>query len=148
MNSVNLIGHLTKDPKIVERGGRTVCEMRLAADNPDQRTTYVEVRSFDEQAYACAEFLVKGQRVGVSGRLAYDSWKTAAGDFCERYSVVGHVDFLDQPDPERRQIEAEPPYTPEQSAEELLAARAPEPQTPAACGARSSPPQRPIRRRS
>jgi single-stranded DNA-binding protein len=122
MNSVNLIGHLTKDPKIVERGRRTICEMRVAVDNPGQRTTYIEVRSFDEPAYACAEFLVKGQRVGVSGSLVYDYWKTAAGDFCERYLVVGHVDFLDRAKDPGCQIDAEPPYTPEQSAEELLAA--------------------------
>lgn len=123
MNSVNLVGRLTKDPKIVEQGGRTVCEMRVAADNPGQRTTYIEVRSFDEQAYACAEYLVKGQRVGVSGRLVYDYWRTAAGELCEHYSVIGHVDFLDQPDAERRrQLEAKPPYTPEQSREQLLAA--------------------------
>ena len=37
--------------------------------------------------------------------------------------MIGSVDFLDPADAERRrQIEAEPPYTPQQSAEELLAA--------------------------
>jgi hypothetical protein len=36
--------------------------------------------------------------------------------------VLGSVDFLDSTDAERRrQLESEPPYTPEQSAGELLA---------------------------
>ena len=123
MNNVNLVGRLTKDPKIVERGERTICEMRVAVDNPGHQATFIAVRSFDEQAYACAEYLVKGQRVAVSGPLVYSYWKTSEGEFCEDYAVIGGVEFLDRPDAERRRpLEAEPPYTPEQSREELLAA--------------------------
>jgi single-strand DNA-binding protein len=122
MNNVSLVGRLTKDPKIVERSGRTVCEMRVAVDNPGYQTTFIAVRSFDEQAYACAEYLLKGRRVAVSGRLIYSYWHSPEGEFCEQYAVIGNIDFLDATDAERRrQLEAVPPYTPEQSREELLA---------------------------
>src|SRR6476659_531527 len=89
MNNVNMVGRLTKDPKIVERGERTICEMRVAVDNPGHQATFIAVRSFDEQAYACAEYLVKGQRVAVSGPLVYSYWKTSEGEFCEDYAVIG-----------------------------------------------------------
>lgn len=123
MNSVNLVGRLTRDPKIVEPSGRPICEMRIGVDNFGHPSTFIEVRSFDEEAYACAEYLVKGQRVAVSGRLLYEQWNSPAGELCEQYKVIGRVDFLDLPDAERRRrLEAEPPYTPDQTREELLSA--------------------------
>lgn len=122
MNSINLVGRLTKDPKILERTERTLCEMRLAVDNPGHKATFITVVAFDDHAYACGEYLSKGHRVAVNGKLTYDYWRSTEGEFCERYTVIGKVDFLDSTDAERRrQLEVEPPYTPEQSAEELLA---------------------------
>jgi single-strand DNA-binding protein len=123
MNSVNLVGRLTRDPKLVEPSGRPICEMRIGVDNFGHPSTFIEVRSFDEEAYACAEYLIKGQRVAVSGRLLHRQWKSPTGELCEEYRVIGRVDFLDPPNAERRRrLEAEPPYTPDQSREELLAA--------------------------
>jgi Single-strand binding protein family len=35
MNMINLVGRLTRDPELKEiGGGRSVCELRLAAENP------------------------------------------------------------------------------------------------------------------
>ena len=97
MNNVTLSGHLTHDPELIHRAERVICEMRLAVDNGRHPTTYVDVRTFDEQAYICAEFMRKGSRVGVSGRLAYDEWRGAEGAKRCRYSVIGWVEFLDPP---------------------------------------------------
>jgi single-strand DNA-binding protein len=97
MNSVSLIGHLTKDPKLVETAGKPVCELRIAVDNGRFQTTFIDVRSFGEQAYTCAEYLRKGRRVGVLGTLAFSEWRDADGQKRNRYSVIGRVDFLDRP---------------------------------------------------
>jgi single stranded DNA-binding protein len=77
--------------------GRAICEMRLAVDNGRGRTTYIDVRTFDEQAYTCAEYLGKGSKVGVQGRLVYDEWRNAEGQKRSSYSVIGRVEFLDPP---------------------------------------------------
>jgi len=75
MNHVSLIGHLTKDPKLVDTQEKPICEMRVAVDNGRYQTTFVDVRVFGEAAYACAEYLHKGRRVGVAGKLAYSEWR-------------------------------------------------------------------------
>ncbi len=95
MNSVTLSGNLTQDPKLVDVEGRAICEMRLAVDNGRGRTTYIDVRAFDEQAYVCAEYLHKGSKVGVQGRLVYDEWRNSEGQKRSAYSVIGRVEFLD-----------------------------------------------------
>jgi single stranded DNA-binding protein len=124
MNNISLVGRLTAEPEIAEDCERPVCRMRIAVRNgPRYPATYIDVRAFDEQAYACAEYLVKGQRIGVSGQLAYNEWRSPEGEHRERYSVVGNVDFLDRaPAGQAEKEAAEPPYTPEQTREELLAA--------------------------
>jgi single-strand DNA-binding protein len=98
MNSVTLSGNLTEDPKLVNVDERAICEMRLAVDNGRRRkTTYIDIRTFDEQAYICAEFLHKGSKAAVQGRLILDEWRNAAGEKRSNYSVIGRVEFLDPP---------------------------------------------------
>ena len=97
MNNVTLSGHLTHDPELVYRADRVICKMRLAVDNGRHPTTYIDVLTFDEQAYICAEYMHKGSSVGVSGRLVYDEWRGAEDSKRYRYSVIGWVEFLDPP---------------------------------------------------
>jgi len=97
MNAINLSGRLTHEPKLIHRGERAICEMRLAVDNGRYPTTYIDLRSFDGQAYACAEYLSKGSKVAVSGSLAYDEWRATDDSKRHRYSVIGRVEFLDPP---------------------------------------------------
>jgi single-strand DNA-binding protein len=95
MNSIALSGNLTEDPKLVHHGERPICEMRLAVDNGRRPSTYIDVRAFDEQAYICAEYMRKGSKIGVQGKLAYDEWRDAEGKKRSNYSVIGRVEFLD-----------------------------------------------------
>ena len=80
MNNVNLIGRLTRDPELKEvRGGQSVCQLRIAVDNPGRgaekgEPTYVDVATFGAQAGACATDLAKGRQVAVSGRLVFREW--------------------------------------------------------------------------
>jgi single-strand DNA-binding protein len=106
MNNVILSGRLTHEPELVHSSERAICRMRVAVDNGKYDTTYVDVTSFDRQAYACAEHLSKGRKVGVSGRLAYREWRDDEGNRRERYSVIGRVEFLDRP-PSQGQHEPE-----------------------------------------
>jgi single-strand DNA-binding protein len=108
MNTLNITGRLTQDPKLVETDKRTICEMRVAVEGSDKYpTTFIDAVTFDGQAYACAEFLHKGRRVGVAGKLAYSEWRDAEGKKRERYRVIGRVEFLD--DPPQRQSPKSPP---------------------------------------
>ena len=95
MNSVDLTGRLTRDPELTERGGKSVCDLRLAVDNGQYEPTYVDVTTFDGQAEACARYLRKGRQVAVSGRLVFRQWEAEDGSRRSRHSVVGRVEFLD-----------------------------------------------------
>jgi single-strand DNA-binding protein len=97
MNAVTMTGRLTKDPKLRHAGDRAICDMRIAVDNGRHPTTYIDVTTFDGQAYTCAEFLSKGRKVGVAGRLALSEWQGDDGKTNWRYSVIGRVEFLDRP---------------------------------------------------
>jgi single-strand DNA-binding protein len=100
MNNVNLIGRLTRDPELKEiGGGRSVCELRLAVDNPGRggekgEPTYVDVSTFGGQAEACAVHLSKGRQVAVSGRLMFREWTVRDGSKRSAHSVRGSVEFL------------------------------------------------------
>jgi single-strand DNA-binding protein len=79
MNQLTMTGHLTRDPELKHIGERAICELRLAVDNGRYPTTYIDVDTFDGQAYVCAEYLAKGRRVGASGRLALREWDGGDG---------------------------------------------------------------------
>ena len=117
MNSVNLVGRLTRDPELRSiDGGQPVCEMRIAVDNgasregSDRDPTYVDVASFGPQAEACARYLVKGRQVAVAGRLLYREWEAEDGSKRSKHSVLGRVEFLGKgPDAEQNGAAAEGP---------------------------------------
>ena len=96
MNHLTMTGRLTSDPKLKHIGDRPICELRLAVDNGRHPTTYIDVATFDGQAYACAEYLRKGRKVGVTGRLALSEWDGPDGRKRQRYAVIGGVEFLDR----------------------------------------------------
>ena len=96
MNSVNLIGRLTRDPELREtKGGKPVCTMRLAVNGVrDGDVTYADVVTFDKQAEACAGHLAKGRQVAVAGRLSYSEWEADDGSKRSKHEVIGRVKFL------------------------------------------------------
>jgi single-strand DNA-binding protein len=124
MNKVCMTGNLVADPKLRHAGERAICTMRIAVDNGSRPTTFIDVATFDGQAYACAEYMEKGRRVGVEGKLALDEWRDAGGKFHQRYSVIGRVEFLDRPP--RAEREEDPIGPPADGPEPAVAPR-PEP---------------------
>ena len=96
MNTVTLIGRLTRDPEL-RNGGRTkVCAMRLAESNgrPDS-PVFIDVAAFGRQAETCQRYLTKGRQVAVSGRLRFREWEPEGGGKRSEHSIAAdRVDFL------------------------------------------------------
>lgn len=102
MNSVSLIGRLTRDPDLRETStGRPVCDLRVAVDGRED-PVFIDVTCFDGQATAVGKYVTKGRMVGVEGRLVYDEWTTDSGEKRSRHKVIGRVHFLPggRPDPD------------------------------------------------
>ena len=97
MNVVTLIGNLATDVELRELGEeKRLATFRLAVDRMGKNddADFFRIVAWDQQAQLCADYLAKGRKVGVEGRLRYRSWQD--GD--EKRSaveVVAHrVEFL------------------------------------------------------
>ena len=104
MNSINLVGRLTRDPETrSSSGGTNIAGMRLAIprrpkNGEQQAPVYVDVTVFGKLAENCAEYLDKGRRIAVSGRLEYSEWTDQEGGKHSKHEVVAdQIDFLDAP---------------------------------------------------
>ena len=100
MNSVNLVGRLTKDPELTERGETKVCDMRIAVNGQGEAPPcFIDVAAFKGQAEACAKFLSKGSQVAVGGSLRYAQWESNGSKRSKHSVLAREVRFLD-PKPE------------------------------------------------
>jgi single-strand DNA-binding protein len=110
VNTVTLIGNLATDVELKDVGeDKKVATFLLAVDRRgrDAGADFVSVSTWDRQAEVCAEFLEKGRRVGVEGRLRSRSWEDAEGKRRSAIEVVANgVDFLDGRNREESPFEA------------------------------------------
>ena len=78
MNVVVLIGNLATEVDVREVGdGKRVAKFLLAVDRRTKEggADFIWITVWDRQAELCAQFLTKGQRVGVDGRFRSRSWE-------------------------------------------------------------------------
>jgi single-strand DNA-binding protein len=98
MNHVSLIGNLATDVELKEVGeDKKVATFLLAVDrfSQDGGADFVRVAVWDRQAEICEQFLAKGRRVAVEGRLRSSSWDDADGKRRTSLEVVARfVQFL------------------------------------------------------
>jgi single-strand DNA-binding protein len=98
MNRWTGTGHLTKDPKFLETdNGTAICTLRVAVKRAGKQGQdgYFEVKCFDAQASACAEYLKAGREVAIDGRLLFDEFQAQDGGYASRvYIVAERVEFL------------------------------------------------------
>lgn len=100
MNSVQLIGRLTRDPEADHTAsGTAVTTFRLAIERPGRKgADFVTIKAWERLADATADHLTRGRRVAVQGRLAHEEWTGSDGRRAERLTVVAdRVEFLDPP---------------------------------------------------
>lgn len=103
MNSVILIGRLTRDPELryTPSTQMAVATFNLAIDRPtraggEKQTDFPRITVFGKQAENCERFLAKGRLVGVQGRLQTGSYQNKNGDTVYTTDVVAdRVEFLE-----------------------------------------------------
>lgn len=103
MNSVVLIGRLTRDPEVRYTSGTqtAVCTFTVAIDRPvkaggEKQADFPRVICFGKQAENCERFLAKGRLVGVQGRLQTGSYTNKDGATVYTTDVVAdRVEFLE-----------------------------------------------------
>jgi single-strand DNA-binding protein len=96
MNTVTLIGALTRDPEMRTRGETKVCDLRVAESNGRKESPlYINVSVFGRQAEICKEYLGKGRQVAVVGQLRFREWENDEGQKRSEHTIAAdRVDFL------------------------------------------------------
>ena len=103
MNAVILTGNLASEVELREFGDeKRLATFRLAVDRggKNDEADFFRITVWDRQAQLCADYLAKGRKVGVEGRLKYHAWEDE-GQKRSRVEVVAHrIEFLSPPPPD------------------------------------------------
>ena len=105
-NTVILIGNLGQAPELRETAnGMAVCNFSLATNERQRKgeewTTHTEwhnITVFGAQATNCANFLRKGSKAVVQGKLRTEAWKNKDGQDRKTTKIIAsNVTFMETP---------------------------------------------------
>ncbi|MBQ0017891.1 MAG: single-stranded DNA-binding protein [Clostridiales bacterium] len=102
MNSVVLIGRLTRDPELsfTPNTQTAVAHFSIAVDRPrrngeDQGADFIRITVFGKQAETVDRYLSKGRQVAVQGRIQTGSYKNREGVTVYTTDVIAdRVEFI------------------------------------------------------
>jgi single-strand DNA-binding protein len=107
INRVVLVGRLTREPELrAIPAGTSVCSLRIACNSsrrdPEgelrEKPNYFDVDVYGGAAESVSNYMHKGSRVGVDGRLEWREWETSDKHKRQAVSIVADtVQFLDSP---------------------------------------------------
>ncbi|MCP9313834.1 single-stranded DNA-binding protein [Liquorilactobacillus satsumensis] len=102
MNSVNLVGRLTRDLDLrYTSSGKAVASFTLAVNRPfknqngEQEADFIRCQSWGKGAENLANFTHKGSQIGVSGNIRTGSYEKNGQKVYTTDVVVDHFDLLD-----------------------------------------------------
>jgi single-strand DNA-binding protein len=106
MNTVSLIGNLATGVELREVGEeKKVASFLLAVGRGgrDAGADFVWVTAWDRQAEVCAEYLMKGKRVAVEGRLRSRTWEQEGKRRDAVEVVARRIEFIGGPQREEEE---------------------------------------------
>lgn len=117
LNRVQLIGNLTRDPELrYTPNGTAVCSFGLAtnrswktdAGEKHDEAEFHNIVAWNKLAELCSQFLVKGRKVYVEGRLSTRTWTGQDGQQRNRTEIIiSDMILLDSKRPEG-EVESQP----------------------------------------
>lgn len=118
LNRAQLIGNLTRDPELrYTPNGTAVCSFGLATNRSWKTETgerreeadFHNIVAWNKLAELCSQFLVKGRKVYVEGRLQTRSWTGQDGTQKTRTEIViSDMILLDSRRPEGSSADVQP----------------------------------------
>lgn len=106
INNVSLTGRLTRDPELrVTAGGTQLLSFTLAFNTSvrnrqtgewDERGNFIDCTMFGKRAEALLNFLAKGQKVAIAGKLRYATWDKDGQRHSKLDLIVDEIDFMAQ----------------------------------------------------
>lgn len=102
LNVIALVGRLTREPELFNaNSGTPITKFALAfsqGKNPDgtEDTGFIEVTSFENLANTCGEWLSKGDKVAVTGRIIQKRFVRKDGSKGSNIELIAsNVEFID-----------------------------------------------------
>ena len=83
MNNVTLMGRVTKDPELkYSQSGKAFCKFSLAVQREFNReeADFINCLAFGKTAETIAEWLGKGRRIALQGRIQTGNYENKNGD--------------------------------------------------------------------
>ena len=134
INRVTITGNLTRDPEVKQTGGgMSVMKLGVAVNdrrkNPQTQEwedvpTFIDCTMFGDRAAKVAQYLAKGSKVAISGRLRQETWETQDGQKRSRVGVVvDDLEFMSrnqqQPQAQYQQPQYQQPNAYDMAAEDI-----------------------------
>ena len=100
MNSLHIIGRLTKEPELrTTATGLSVCSFTVAVNrrktNGNQpEADYFNVTAWRERGEVCAKYLSKGKKVSVVGPVSVRTWESNGKHGASLEVTADEVEFL------------------------------------------------------
>ena len=115
MNRIILLGRLVKDPDVkVTTSGKTVCTFTLAVDRPfsgkdgKREADFINIQTWNKTAELIGNYVSKGQRLLVDGRLQIRSYDGKDGQKHYATEVVAdRVEFIERKENSAQKAESE-----------------------------------------
>lgn len=107
LNSVNLIGRLTKDVELKQTSnGKAFARFTLAVNRLNGDADFIPIKVWNKTAENCAEYIGKGSLIAINGRIETGSYEKEGQTVYTTDVVAFNVHFLDT-----KPKEASNPYT-------------------------------------
>jgi single-strand DNA-binding protein len=97
LNKAQIIGNLTRDPEIrTTPNGQSVANFGVATSNQwtdtngtkQEKTEFHNIVAWAKLAEICGQYLTKGKKVYISGRLQTREWETPEGQKRQRTEII------------------------------------------------------------
>ena len=104
INRVNISGNLTRDPELRQtQGGMAILSLGVAVNDrrKNQQTgewedvpNFVDCVVFGTRAEKLAQFLAKGSKVAIEGKLRWSQWEKDGARRSKLEVVVDEIEFM------------------------------------------------------
>ena len=113
INRVNISGNLTRDPELRQtQGGMAILSLGVAVNDrrKNQQTgewedvpNFVDCVVFGTRAEKLAQFLAKGSKVAIEGKLRWSQWEKDGAKRSKLEVIVDEIEFMSRGGQQRQQ---------------------------------------------
>jgi single-strand DNA-binding protein len=98
MNNLQILGRLTRDPELrYGQNGKALCQFSIAVNRNKDEADFFDCTAFEKTAETISNYVKKGQRILIDGRLQQDRWKDqqTGEDRSKVKILVNRFDFIE-----------------------------------------------------